>query len=160
MGERAERAHTLFSFPLLCLLLSLLHIFPFSFLSLSPTSLLLPPCSLLPPLFYPSLLSTNSNQLLNDSAVAFISMVVIPVWPLSMASWRALRDVSRLTGLTSAPCCNNTATASLCHFLVVAMRDVTPNLSARFGFAPFSRRYSVTMEYPFEAGWSNTEVPS
>ena len=40
------------------------------------------------------------------------------------------------------------------------MRGVTPNLSARFEFAPFSRRYSVTIEYPLEAGLSNTGVPS
>ena len=106
--------------------------FSSSFPSLPPPPILLPSLS---PYFTPHFSPPIPKWL--TSAVAFISMVVIPVWPLSMAS---LCDISRLTGLTSAPCCNSTATTSLCPFLVAAMRGVTPNLSARFGFTPFSRR--------------------
>ena len=72
---------------------------------------------------------TSHNQFLNDR-------------PLLVVQWELLL-------LTT-----NSQTTYLGHsfFLVATMRGVTPSLSARFTFAAFSRKYSVIMEYPFEAG--------
>ena len=88
-------------------------------------------------------------------------LVTMELWykHLEMDTLYTVRT-SRLTVLTAAPCCKSTLTTSFLPLLAAAMRGVTPSWLARLGLAPFSRRYSVTMENPLEEGWSSIGVPS